>query len=324
VDSTGKVFVPHGVNRSGAEFACVQGNGIFDGPVDDASVAAIASWKANIVRVPLNEDCWLGESDVQSQYGGATYQAAIKSFVSLLHQHGLAVILDLHWTDGVYTGQSSACSVATATCQKPMPDAANAPAFWSSVAGAFKNDQSTIFDLFNEPYPDFAAGFNSAAGWSCWQNGGTCTGINYQVAGMQSLVNAVRGAGAANVLMLGGVAYSNDLSQWLAHEPTDPQHNLAASWHSYNFNTCSSSSCWDSQVAPVIAQVPVVPGEIGENDCGHSYIDTLMAWLDSHHTGYAAWTWNTWDCSSGPSLISAYDGTPTAYGAGYKAHLGTF
>ena len=45
--------------------------------------------------------------------------------------------------------------------------------------------------------------------------------------------------------------------------------------------------------------------------------------LDAHHTGYLAWTWNTWDCSQGPSLISAYDGTATAYGAGYKAHLAT-
>jgi len=324
LDSTGKVFTPHGVNRSGAEFACVQGKGIFDGPVDDASVAAIAAWKANVVRVPVNEDCWLGASNVPSQYGGAAYQSAIESFVTTLHKHGLVVIIDLHWTDGVYTGQSSACSVATATCQKPMPDAANAPTFWASLAGAFKNDQSTILDLFNEPYPDFAAGFDSTAGWTCWQNGGTCKGINYQVAGMQALVNAVRGAGANNVLMLGGVAYSNDLSQWLQHKPTDPKNNLVASWHSYNFNSCSSSSCWDSQLAPVIAQVPVIAGEIGENDCGHSYIDTLMAWLDAHHTGYAGWTWNTWDCSQGPSLISAYDGTPTNFGAGYKAHLGTF
>ncbi|CNG75717.1 Uncharacterised protein [Mycobacterium tuberculosis] len=30
---------------------------------------------------------------------------------------------------------------------------------------------------------------------------------------------------------------------------------------------------------------------------------------------------NKWDCSSGPSLISSYDGTPTAYGAGLRAHL---
>ena len=33
----------HGVNRSGTEYACVQGGGPFDGPSDDASVAAIAS-----------------------------------------------------------------------------------------------------------------------------------------------------------------------------------------------------------------------------------------------------------------------------------------
>ena len=79
----------------------------------------------------------------------------------------------------------------------------------------------------------------------------------------------------------------------------------------------------DSQIAPVLAQVPVVPGEIGENDCAHGYIDSLMAWLDSHHTGYLGWTWNTWDCSSGPSLISSYDGTPTNFGAGFKAHLAT-
>ena len=46
-----------------------------------------------------------------------------------------------------------------------------------------------------------------------------------------------------------------------------------------------------------------------------------MSWLDSQHTGYLGWTWNNWDCSSGPSLISDYTGTPTAYGAGFKAHL---
>jgi hypothetical protein len=324
VDASGKQVVWHGVNRSGAEFACVQGNGIFDGPADDASVAAMAAWRINVVRVPLNEDCWLGSSNVQAQYGGTAYQSAIKNYVGLLHQHGLDVILDLHWTDGVYTGQSTQCSDTHATCQKPMPDAANAPAFWTSVAKTFAGDHATVFDLFNEPFADFAAGFNSQLGWTCWRDGGTCTGIGYQVAGMQSLVNAVRSAGATNVVMLGGDSFSNDLSQWPAYKPTDSANNLVASWHSYANNTCAAQSCWDSQVAPVLAQVPVVPGEIGEGDCAHGYIDTLMAWLDSHHTGYLGWTWNTWNCSTGPALISAYDGTATTYGAGFKAHLATF
>ena len=77
--------------------------------------------------------------------------------------------------------------------------------------------------------------------------------------------------------MLGGVAYSNDLSQWLAYEPSDPQGALVASLHTYNFNTCNTTSCWDSQVAPVAARVPVVAGEIGEDDGGHGFIDSFMA-----------------------------------------------
>src|SRR5262250_727798 len=56
VDGSGKVVQLHGVNRSGTEYACVQGWGIFDGPNDDKSVKAIASWHVNIVRVLLNED----------------------------------------------------------------------------------------------------------------------------------------------------------------------------------------------------------------------------------------------------------------------------
>src|SRR5579859_1214502 len=46
----------YGVNRSGAEYACDQGWGIWDGPVDQASVSAIAAWHVNIVRIPVNED----------------------------------------------------------------------------------------------------------------------------------------------------------------------------------------------------------------------------------------------------------------------------
>src|SRR5438094_6493956 len=34
----------HGINRAGTEYACIQGWGIFDGPHDAKSVAAMASW----------------------------------------------------------------------------------------------------------------------------------------------------------------------------------------------------------------------------------------------------------------------------------------
>ena len=322
VNASGGQVLLHGVNRSGGEYACVQGNGLWDGPMDQTAVSAIKSWRGvNAVRVPLNEACWNGESYVNSSFAGTNYINSVKTYVNLLNSNGLVAILDLHWTDGVYTGNSSSCSSAQATCQKPMPDAAQAIPFWTSVANTFKGNNAVIFDLFNEPFASRATG-DTNTGWTCWLSGGTCTGITYQVAGMQAMVNAVRSTGAANVIMLGGEEYSNDLQQWLSHKPTDPDNNLVASWHSYNFNTCSNQSCWTSQVAPVIAQVPLVAGEIGENDCAGSYINPLTTWLDSESTGYLAWAWNAdFACSSGPGLITDYSGTPTAYGAAYQAHL---
>ena len=322
VNAAGQRVVLHGVDRSGTEFMCVHGAGIFDGPDTAASIQMMKNQGINAVRVPLNEACWNGESYVKQAFQGAKYRAAVADYVNRLNAAGMVAILDLHWTDGQYTGAASACQTAQAACQKPMPDAAQAVPFWKSVAQTFKGNDAVIFDLFNEPYPEQAAQSNYSEGWQCWLHGGTCAGIPYQVAGMQDMVDAVRSTGATNVLMLGGLEWSNDLSGWLAHEPVDPDHNLAASWHSYNFNACSTEQCWTSQIAPVIAKVPLIAGEIGENDCAGAYINRLTTWMDSESASYLAWTWNSdFNCWSGPGLITNYNGQPTAFGAAYEAHL---
>ncbi|WP_055638969.1 glycoside hydrolase family 5 protein, partial [Streptomyces griseoruber] len=320
VDADGRTRRLLGVNRSGGEFMCVQGRGIWDGPVDDTAVQAIADWHANTVRIPLNEECWLGLSNINSAYGGANYINAVKDLVARVKAHGMTPVVELHWTYGQYTGNSAGCADVHASCQKPMPDMQYTPAFWTSVANTFKSDQAVVFDLFNEPYPDRATSTTTQA-WQCWRDGGTCPGIGYEVAGMQDLVDSIRSTGARNVILAGGLAYSNDLSQWLTYKPTDPAGNLAAAYHVYNFNSCASESCWNSTLAPVAAQVPLVAGEIGENTCSHAFVDQVMKWFDDRDLSYLGWTWNTWDCSSGPSLISSYDGTPTAYGTGLRDHL---
>jgi endoglucanase len=324
VGANGRTVVLHGVNRSGGEFMCVQGHGIWDGPVNQASLTAMRKWHVNAVRVPLNEACWNGQSYVRRQYRGPAYRRAVAAYVRLLNRNGMVAILDLQWTDGAYTGRTAACTSARAVCQKPMPDAAQAIPFWRSVARAFKGNGSVVFDLFNEPFPQAALG--EAAGWRCWSRGGSAcpaaSGFGYRVAGLQSLVHAVRSAGAPNVIIAGGLWWANDLTQWLRYRPSDPDHNLAASWHSYNFNACSSRACWNSQVGPVLAKVPVIAGEIGEKGCSDSYIGRLMKWLDARSASYLAWTWNAdFSCSGGPSLITSYAGTPTRYGRGYRSHL---
>ncbi|WP_282797966.1 cellulase family glycosylhydrolase [Streptomyces sp. CC224B] len=314
---------PHrllGVNRSGGEFACVQGWGVFDGPVDDASVKAIADWKANAVRIPLNEECWLGTANIKPEYAGANYRSAVDALVRRVQSHGMTPVLELHWSHGRYTGNSAGCADVHASCQKPMPDARHAPAFWTSVAQTYGHDPTVVLDLFNEPYPDRATPTAEQA-WACWRDGGTCPGIGYEVAGMQDLVDAVRATGARNLLLVAGIAYANDLSRWQEYAPRDPAGRLAAAWHVYNFNACADEACWNRTLAPVAARVPLVAGEIGENTCAHGFVDRVMAWFDARGLSYLGWTWNTWNCSSGPALISAYDGTPTAFGIGLRDHL---
>ncbi|HEX8976055.1 MAG TPA: cellulase family glycosylhydrolase [Solirubrobacteraceae bacterium] len=302
VDASGNPLRIAGVNRSGSEYACAQGWGMFDGPTDDTSISAITTWGVNAVRVPLNEDCWLGINGVNPAYAGSNYRTAIHDYVNRLLSHGLAVILDLHW---------GAAGSQLALGQEQAPDADHATAFWSSVAGEYKGVDGIAFDLFNEPHD---------ISWSCWLNGCTTSG-GWAATGMQQLIDAVRGAGATQPVIAEGLGWGGDLSGWLANRPSDSAGQLAAGWHIYNFSGCNTTDCWNSTVAPVAQQVPVLATEVGENDCAGGFLNTLLPWADAHNIGYLAWAWNTASCTNGPSLISGYDGTPTGYGRAYRQYL---
>ena len=291
LNEEGQQVLLHGVNRSGAEYSCLQNNQPMDGPYDEASVQAMANWKMNAVRLPVNEHCWLGLPDVKSQYSGATYQKFVKDYIALFNKHGMYVILDMHWS-----GSGSTTSNALMANKEHSID------FWKSAADVFKDNNNVLFDLINEPHD---------ISWSCWKDG---TGCSYT--GMQQLVDAVRSTGAKNVIMVGGLQYSNDLSQWLANRPADPTGNLAVSWHVYPIgNACNSLSCYDSTVAPVAATVPLIAGEVGESfddtACSVSKSNEVLDWLDAHQASYFGWTWDTWGTGCGNlSLITSYDGTP--------------
>jgi endoglucanase len=323
VDQRGATVVLHGVNTQGTEYACVKENSIFDGNQEASagSIAAMQSWGFNAARVQLNESCWLGIQAVKPAYSGSAYQHAIEQYVDALIAAGMYVIIDLHW--------SSRGGSRKSTRQLPMPDERYAPAFWASVANAFKDNPAVIFDLFNEPYPNHNT--DSTAAWTCVLDGSaghTCKGVNYPAAGTQQLLDTVRATGATNVVMAGGPQYAGDLDQWRRFEPVDPLHQLAASFHVYwntpanpNYSPCYTPSCWSGVLAPLAAYVPVVAGEFGELDCGDTLYPPLLNFADQHGISYLAWAWFVGDCAKGPSLITSYSGTPTNYGIGYKQHL---
>nr|BAQ94505.1 GH5 cellulase [Nephotettix cincticeps] len=313
-----------GVNRSGTEYNCMKGTTIFDSPNDDATIENMKKWKINVVRVPLNEGCWFRRYVPHDESSGDNYKQAINEWVRRLRAHGLFVILELHWTEGLYSGPSQgSCYEKGAKCQKPMPNLEVSPRFWTDVANMFKDDQGIIFDLFNEPFPERQITDRNQA-WQCWKTGRhECPGFEYEVAGMQDLVNAVRETGAKNLIMLGGLSFANDMEGWRENLPYDPEDNLAASMHNYNFNSCTNIDCWERGIGAIAKTHTVIVGEIGENDCKHDYIDKLMPYLEERQISYLAWTWNNWDCKNGPSLIKNYDGEPTEFGIGFKKYLET-
>jgi hypothetical protein len=364
VNGAGQTIRLLGVDHQSFEFACVDGFGYDDGLMDDADAAAIASWGADAVRVPLNEDCWLGlngqpnnSQDPDETLTATGYRQAVENYVSALHAHGLYAILDLHW---------SAPGANVAFNQQPMPDFDHSPAFWSSVASTFKSDPAVVFDLYNEPYDptDPRSGDDQApqdkVSWDCWENGGLpdlpapgpagadCVTQavdqngdalpgSYRVAGMQLLLNAVRAQGATEPIMTGGLNFANDLSQWATHAPNDPLNQEAASLHAYQGQACSTTDCFNQQVAPVARNVPVVVGEFGQDtpsavcpDPGEqTYDSTLMNWADQHGVSYTAWGWdvethdelNSDGCSA-YELIADAGGTPFApNGTTVHSHL---
>ncbi|HUB09062.1 MAG TPA: cellulase family glycosylhydrolase [Myxococcales bacterium] len=365
VDGSGNVVQLHGADRSGTEFACsYEGGGdpdagfpgFFDGPNDQAGIDQMLAWHINAVRVPLNEDCWLGLNGLPDGDTAADYQAAIVAWVNLLEANGLVAIVDLHWAaPGTEATDSS-------VGQLPMADADHAPAFWTSVATTFADNGSVIFDLFNEPY---------ISDWGCWTSGAPASagcaqdgnGTNYAVAGMATLLQAVRNAGANNVVILGGLAYSGDFSSWVSSVQSIPGlaaplnglslDNVAASWHAYDFNsvysdcpsqyngyatTCATGqqTAANSGITGVLgAGFPVVIGEMGISAYSASteqpfsasqlteldgWLDSLMTYMEGQQQGYVAWSWNT---DTPPLLITDYTtGAPTPdFGVTYQAHL---
>jgi hypothetical protein len=301
VNGDGQPIQLAGVSQAGTDYMCVQGRGVFDGPTDATAIEALVAWHVQIVRIPLNEDCWLGINGVATADSGLAYQEAIAAYVERLNDAGILTDLELHY---------SAPGNQLATGQQDMADADHSPALWSSVASVFKNDPATMFELYNEPH-DIT--------WQCWRDGCTAPG-GWAIAGMQQLVDAVRAAGAQNPIIVGGLNWSDDLSNWYLYRPTDPDSQLIAGFHVYNFTDCNSPQCWDATVLPLVSSVPVIATEIGENDCSGSFITSFMDWADRFNISYLAWSWNDAGCGAGPSLLST-GMSPTPYGAVYRQHL---
>jgi endoglucanase len=305
----GKRYLFHGIGRDSLEYDC-KGDGFFDaqhlaymGPGTNSSQGTY--WYANTVRLPLSEGYWLNGHPAQ-QCSAGQYQGLVKTTVDILTSLHLNVIIDLQWTDA-----GGKAAGGGASWQMPDNDSVS---FWKQVATMYAGYSNVLFELFNEPRP---------GSWSCWV--GPCTITNdtswvsdcvctqtftYQSVGMQALVNTVRGTGASNLVLVGGMNWGYDLSQIAMYRILGK--NVVYDTHPYPY-TGKQPPNWDASFGKISNTYPVISAESGEYDCGTSYMSQLLAYFDAHTIGWMGWSWvSTGSICKYPQLITDYSGMPSA------------
>jgi endoglucanase len=291
-DASHKAHSFHGVDRPSLEWSAT-GESLSQGDYQN-----MASWKANVVRIALNQDFWLPDSPAYA----AGYAPLVDTQIQWAESAGLDVILDLHWSDKGDYSQTPA--------QQRMADAHSAT-FWTQVASRYKGDGRVLFELYNEPHD---------VPWSVWLSGGP-SGDGFTVTGMQALYNAVRATGAENLVVIGGLQYAFDLSG--VNENRVQGHNIVWATHPYNEQGKQPQN-WDDAFGSLSATDPVMATEFGDTtSCATDYYSTLIAYLDSHHISWSGWAWYVSGCQF-PSIITDWSGTPSAAGQIEKTALAAY
>ncbi|MDP9148691.1 MAG: glycoside hydrolase family 5 protein [Myxococcota bacterium] len=282
----------HGVDRPSFEWSAAGDH------ISAADFQRIAAWHANVVRIALNQDFWLAGA----QQHNAGYQQAVDQAVQWAEAAGLDVILDLHWSD---KGNLSALKSG----QQKMADT-NSVAFWTEVATRYKGDGRVLFELYNEPHdisPDV------------WLNGGSAG--DYPAVGMQDLYNAVRAAGAENLVIAGGLNWAYALTPLPGTAING--YNVMYAVHPYN-KSDNQPGGWDSNWGFVASTnfAPVIATEFGDSTaaCSGVWDSTLVQYCDERQISWTAWAWYPGGCGF-PSLVSDWAGTPTAQGQVIKDAL---
>jgi endoglucanase len=299
----------HGVDRPSLEWGPAGANISLD------DFQSMARWGANVVRIALNQDFWLAGAALND----SRYPKTVADAVHLAEAAGLDVILDLHWSDaGDLTVTATDAHGPGHSNQQEMADS-NSIQFWKEVADKYKGDGRVLFELYNEP---------NGIPWDVWLNGGQAG--HFVAAGMQQLYDAVRGTGANNVVIAGGLDWAYDLS---AVGPTGPHvhgYNVIYATHPYTWS--GPPSAWEGAFAHLVTTdfAPVIATEFGDGrrgQCTGNYDQQLIAFTQSHGVSWTAWAWypsGATDDPQGcafPSLILDWNWNPSVQGVVVKAAL---
>lgn len=293
---------------------------------------ACDTWRANVIRLPLSQDTWFGFHPDQTgrDENGEKYRREVDRIIDIVASRRKYVILDLHRTN---------CNTWGPYITGCMADM-NSLVFWKDVATRYQNHPNVIFDLHNEPFQTT---------WDVWKNGGDVTiryekkdighqimfgkpdgvklhTLRYRVPGTQRMVRTVRGVGARNLIIIGGLDWSYELDGIVNGYAIDDcgGNGIMLDAHVY---PCKPLDSWDKFVTVAADQYPIIIGECGhygeapvphewpQLEASATWVPRLLKWIDAHDYHLAAWDFHD---RAGPCLVKDMTRfTPTPYWGAY-------
>jgi hypothetical protein len=268
-----------GVNRSGFEYN--------PAPIAPAELDHITrDWRANIVRLPFNQDWALHDPN---------YLPALDQAIETLAAGGAYTLLDLQWLD------CERCFGPGRQFVPPLPDP-NSPRVWSVLAHRYGANPAVLFDLFNEPHDRMDEDVHTlhCHDGSLYHPGHCDVTMTEWQPWAELLIDTIRRAAAETMIFCSGTNWAFDLRGFPLDRP-----NLVYSTHVYT----NKGDDWYTAFGFLTRHAPVFAGEFGGRDGDVEWGGKLLDYFDELEMGWAAWSF-----SDDPHLVTRPDFAPTAFG----------
>lgn len=182
----------------------------------------------NVIRIPVHPDRWVKDKDYFWRY--------LVPLVTWAGKYNNYAVIDLHFIGNIATGAGN-----------EMPDIKENSReftlnFWKQTAAYFKDAPNVIFEICNEPAQISSEEWHKSA---------------------EDIVSVIRKTGAKQLIIVGGIDYSYDLS-WVKKTPVKYD-NIAYAAHVY-----PSKKDWDYYFGDVSEKYPVLITEWGFVDQNES------------------------------------------------------
>lgn len=225
---------------------------------------------SNAVRIPVHPENWYNDKDYLWRY--------LDKIVTWAGELDMYVIVDWHYIGNVSSGRIENNHIDEVKPKQLTKE------FWKQTANYFKDTPHVIFEIFNEP------AFISEEDW---------------FTNATEIVNIIREQGADQILIVGGIEFSKDLS-WVLEKPIESK-NIAYASHIYPGHRGESS--WDRWFGDVSEKYPVIVTEWGFMDENRdktkqsflkgdeeSYGEPFTKYLKEKNIGWiACWYDDTWE-----------------------------